>query len=318
MTNRVYLFRGDEKFLTNTKIQKLIRDSKVDEFNITTYDCAETNLEQAIFDVCTAPFLSDRKIVIIKNPTFLESDKTNHNVNLLIQYLDHPLEDSLLIINATGMKVNEKAKATSALLNKATVITTNGISEVEFSGWLQRECETQGKVRIENAAISLFYKTIGINLEEAKNEVDKIITYVGEGGVITEEVAKKLLCKGSQNDIYSLTNAIFDKDKAKVLKLYEELTRYEKDVTVFINLITKSFKDILIVKILDKEGLNQNSIANKMHLNPNRVYYMLKNASNYSLEEIEDNVSKLANLDLKIKSGQIDKKIGFEQYLLGL
>ena len=55
-----------------------------------------------------------------------------------------------------------------------------------------------------------------------------------------------------------------------------------------------------------------------MHLNPNRVYYMLKNASNYSLKEIEDNVSKLANLDLAIKSGAIDKKIGFEQYLLGL
>ena len=164
MTNRVYLFRGDEKYLTNTKIQKLIKDSKVDEFNITTYDCQETNLEQAIFDVCTAPFMSDRKIVIIKNPTFLESDKTNHNVNLLIEYLKHPLQDSLLIINATRVTVNEKAKATSALLKDATVITTNGISEVEFSGWLQRECETQGNVRIEKAAISLFYKTIGINL----------------------------------------------------------------------------------------------------------------------------------------------------------
>mgnify|MGYP002624501799 FL=1 len=249
---------------------------------------------------------------------FLENDKTNHNVNLLIQYLEHPLEDSLLLINASGMKINEKTKAYQALAKKATIINTDGMSEVEFSGWLQRECETQGNVRIEPAALNLFYKTIGINLDLAKNEVDKIITYVGENGVITESIARKLLCKGGQNDIYSLSNAIFDKDKTKVIQIYQELTRYEKDVTVLINLITKSFKDILLVKILDEEGLNQNRIASKMHLNPNRVYYMLKNASNYTLKEIESNVSKLATLDLKIKSGQIDKKVGFEQYLLGI
>lgn len=318
MLEQVYLFRGEEKYLTNTKIQMIIKNSKVDELNLSTYDCAEVNLESAIFDALTEPFLSKIKVVLIKNPTFLESDKTNHNVNLLISYLDNPNENTVLIINAAGMKISESTKAMKALTKKSKVINTNGISEVEFTGWLQRECETQGNVKMDKASANLFYKTLGVDLEAAKTEVDKMITYVGPGGEINESITKSLLCKTSQNDIYNLTNAIFDKNKDEIMKIYFELTKYEKDPTVLINLITRSFKDTYLVKLYDKNGLNQNQIASKMKMSSGRIYYMLKNAKNYELGEIKANIKKLARLDLKIKTGQVDKTIGFEEFLLSI
>lgn len=318
MSKYVYLFRGEEKYLTNIKIQKIITDSKVDELNISTYDCQEVNLENAILDALTEPFLSKTKVVIIKNPVFLENDKTNHNVNILVNYLENPNEDTILIINASGMKINEHTQAMKALLKQATVVNTNTMSVEEFTGWLQRECETQGDVKMDRASANLFYKTMGVDLTAAKSEVDKMITYVGPNGVIDEEVAKMLLCKTSQNDIYDLTNAIFDRDKDLAMSLYFELTKYEKDPTVLINLITRSFKDTLLVKLYDIKGLNQNSIASKMKMSSGRIYYMLKNAKNYNLEDIESNIKKLANLDLKIKTGAIDKKIGFEEFLLSI
>ena len=66
------------------------------------------------------------------------------------------------------------------------------------------------------------------------------------------------------------------------------------------------------------KGLNQNTIASKMKMSSGRIYYILKNAKNYDLEDIESNIQKLANLDLKIKTGAIDKRIGFEEFLLSI
>lgn len=319
MANNIYYFKGDEKYLTNAKIKRLIKDSKVDELNITSYDCGEVNVEKAVFDALTPAFLGDKKIVIIKNPLFLESEKSSniHNVKLLIQYLEKPQDETLLIINGSGIKINEKLEVVKALNKYANCINTNGISEVEFSGWLQRECELQG-VNIEKNAIALFYKSSGNDLEQTQNEISKVINYVGKNGLITESVARELISKNSQNDIFTLTNAICEQNKKKAYEVYLELTRYEKDVSVLINMISKTLRDNLLVKVLVKEGYEQAQVASKMKVSPNRAYYMIKNANMFSFEIIKRYINSMATLDLKIKSGAVDKKIALEEFFLTL
>lgn len=319
MAGNVYFFKGDEKYLTNSKIQRLIKESKADELNITSYDCSEVNVEKAVFDALTPAFLGDKKVVIIKNPLFIETEKASnsHNIKLLIQYLENPMEDTYLIINGAGLKINEKLDVVKALNKSSHIINTNGISEVEFAGWLQRECEIQG-VRIEKNAISLFYKSSGNDLELTQNEIDKVINYIGKNGLITETITRELISKNSQNDIYLLTNALCEQNKKKAFEVYLELTRYEKDVTVLINLITKTLKDNLLVKMLVEEGYEQTQVASKMKVSPNRAYYMIKNANLFSIEVIKKYINAIAKLDYNIKSGKVDKRIGFEEFLLNL
>ncbi len=319
MANNIYFYKGDEKFLTSSKIQRLIKETKADELNITSYDCSEVNVEKAIFDALTPAFLGNKKVVIIKNPVFIESEKasSSHNIKLLIQYLEKPWEETVLIINGSGLKINEKLEVVKALNKYANIITTNGISEVEFSGWLQRECELQG-VKIEKNAIALFYKSSGNDLEQTQNEISKVINYVGKNGLITEAITKELISKNSQNDIFTLTNALCEQNKKKVFEVYLELTRYEKDVSVLINMISKTLRDNLLVKMLVKEGYEQAQVASKMKVSPNRAYYMIKNANMFSVDVIKKYINNIALLDYNIKSGKVDKRIGFEEFLLNL
>lgn len=319
MASNIYFYKGDEKYLTNSKIDRLIKETKADELNITSYDCSEVNVEKAIFDALTPPFLGDKKVVIIRNPLFLETEKagSGHNLMILKQYLQKPMEDTILIINASGLKVNDKLEIVSEIEKVATIQNTNGISEVEFTGWLKRECEIE-KVQIDQRAVSLYYKACGNDLEMAKNEIDKAINYVGKNGLITEVIAGTLIGQNGLTDVFSLTNAIVEQNKTKAFAVYEELTRYEKDVSSLIGLITKTLKDNLLVKLWVDEGLDQNQVALKMKVSPNRAYYMIKNAKEFTTDGIKKYISSLALLDYKIKSGQIDKKIGFEEFLLSL
>ena len=136
--------------------------------------------------------------------------------------------------------------------------------------------------------------------------------------MITETITRELISKNSQNDIFALTNALCEQNKKKAFEVYLELTRYEKDVTVLINMISKTLRDNLLVKMLVKEGFEQAQVASKMKVSPNRAYYMIKNANMFSSDVIKKYINNIALLDYNIKSGKVDKRIGFEEFLLNL
>lgn len=312
----VYLYKGTEPFLINTKIDMLVKESKANEFNISIYDCSEVDLSLAIQDAASLPFLSDSKVVIIKNPTFLTNDKS-HNVSSLIKYIDNPMERTYLIINACGIKINEKLEIVKLLNKKAIVNETKEIEEVEFKGWIKRQCDI-ADVRIDEEAIKSFYIGVGKDLVNAKNELDKMISYVGYNGLITKEIVNALTSRGIQNNVFELSSAILSGNKNLIYKTYQKLVSNGVDIYTLINLTTKLMKDNLTVNLLLEKGLKQGEIAAQMGINPNRAYYLIKDAKKLDLESIKKYIVKLAELDYNIKSGHVDPKKGFEVFLFSL
>lgn len=315
----VFLYKGNEAYLINNKIDMLIKESKANEFNISSYDCSEVNLGLAIQDAMTLPFLGESKVVIIKNPVFLTNEKQliSHDINSLINYINNPLDQTYLIINAVGLRLSEKLEVVKLLNKKAVVNETKEIDEVEFKGWIKRQCDI-AFVKINEDAVKAFYIAVGKDLINAKNELDKMILYVGHGGTITNEVVSKLTSRGLQANIYSLTDAILKKNKENIISVYNNLISYGIDIYVLINLTTKAMKENLVVNLLLQEGATQADIAAKMGVSPNRAYYLLKDARELDVENIKEYVIKLSELDYNIKSGQVDPKMGFEYFLFGL
>ena len=315
----VFLYKGNEAYLINNKIDMLIKESKANEFNISSYDCSEVNLGLAIQDAMTLPFLGETKVVIIKNPVFLTNEKQliSHDINSLINYINNPLDQTYLIINAVGLRLSEKLEVVKLLNKKAVVNETKEIDEVEFKGWIKRQCDI-AFVKINEEAVKAFYIAVGKDLINAKNELDKMILYVGHGGTITNEVVSKLTSRGLQANIYSLTDAILKKNKENIISVYNNLISYGIDIYVLINLTTKAMKDNLVVNLLLQEGATQADIASKMGVSPNRAYYLVKDARELDVENIKEYVIKLSELDYNIKSGQVDPKMGFEYFLFGL
>ncbi len=312
----VYLYKGSEPYLINTKIDMLVKESKANEFNISTYDCSEVDLSLAVQDAASLPFLSDSKVVIIKNPTFLTNDKS-HNVSSLIKYIEYPMERTYLIINACGIKINEKLEIVKLLNKKAVVNETKEIEEVEFKGWIKRQCDIND-VRIEEEAIKSFYIGVGKDLVNAKNELEKMISYVGFNGLITKEIVLALTSRGLQNNVFELSSAILSGNNNLIYKTYQKLITNGVDIYTLINLTSKLMKDNLTVNLLLEQGLKQNEIASKMNISPNRAYYLIKDAKKLDLENIKKYIIKLAELDYKIKSGLIEPKKGFEVFLFSI
>ena len=75
--------------------------------------------------------------------------------------------------------------------------------------------------------------------------------------------------------------------------------------------------EILHTKLLLKQGKDKADIANYFNATSGRTYYMMKNAKSVRMDIVESQLEKLEDIDYKIKTGQIDKKIGLELFILG-
>ena len=64
------------------------------------------------------------------------------------------------------------------------------------------------------------------------------------------------------------------------------------------------------------QGLNQKSLAETLGISSGRAYHVMKEAKLQSRADLESLIHGLAKLDVDIKSGVKDEKLGFELLLL--
>lgn len=312
----IYLFTGDEKLIIKNKITYLIQEVNASEHNISTYDLEEIELSNAIQDAQTAPFLSEYKVIILRNPLFLTNEKTaiEHNVDMFMQYLKNPLETTILVIDACGIKISEKKAVTKELKKYADVRNTVSLSDVEMRGWLTRMLSKE-RITIDESAIQAFFNTVGNNLEIAKHEADKLIHYVGEGNKVTTQIVHSVCTKELEKDVYSLSNYILDEEKEKAIQRYHRLVKDGNDSFYLLSLISKAVREIYIGKLMLEANYNQDAVSKVLGVSPGKAYYVLKNAKKMNLSKIEKFIHHIGELDYKIKSGQVDIQTGLELFL---
>ncbi len=315
----LYLFLGTEELIIKNKIDNIIKSFNYGEFNITYYNLEEVNVSEVIQDALTQPFLSPYKVIVMKKPIFLTNAKVEikHNTKMFMDYLNLPLESTVLIIDATGLSLDDKKEYVSKLLKVSSVSETKDLTPVEQEGWLKRQFAVEG-IEIKDEAVKLFLNRIGKNLINAKNEVDKLLNYIKPNKTVTYKDVLEVVTKEVETEVFALTNAIIDKNKEKTLSIYHDLIKSGKDVMQLLGLVTRSMSDIMVVGSMLKVGYKQNDVASALKVSSGRAYYLVKNAKSFSIDNIEENIIKLSNLDYKIKSGQIEALSGLEMFIFGL
>lgn len=312
----IYLFYGNEELMIKNKIDKLVSSITDNQYNINVYDMQINNVSMAVQDLLTPPFLADNKVVIIKNPLFLTKSKSEieHKTEMLMNYLDNSEETSYLIIDASGLKIDESNAIFKKLKQKGEVSETKELSQIEMKGWLKRRFAINNK-EISDEAVTLFFDRIGWNLLTANNEFEKVLNYIGSRNQIIVNDIEKVVTKELETDVFKLTNALQNNNKKEIIFLYQDLIKSGNDPVKLLGLVSKTIKDTYNVNLMLEKGYKQIDIANTLGVSTGRAYYIIKSARSFKNNILEQLLLKLHDLDFKIKTGKIDKNTGFEMFL---
>ncbi|MBB6445963.1 DNA polymerase III subunit delta [Bacillus benzoevorans] len=320
----LYLLYGKETFLINETKQLLTQQVLKEEdaeFNLSSYDLNETPIETALEDAETLPFLGEKKLLFLHHPFFLTAEKTKekveHNLSRLEAYLKEPAPYTVMVFIAPYEKLDERKKLTKELKKKAAVFEAKKLNEAELKNWIRSRAEFNG-VAIEPAAVDLMLTLAGTNLFMLTSEVDKLALYTGRGLTIDAQTVEKLVSRSLEQNIFALVDKIVGRKIDEALRIYYDLLKLNEEPIKILSVITGQFRLIYQVKELSRRGYGQQQIAGYLKVHPFRIKLAAGQAQKFSDTELTHIMKELAEADLKMKTGQMNKELLIELFLLKL
>ena len=312
-----YLLIGNEIYGQNQRKKQLIEQyvSIDDQMNLTYYnEDANNDIRQLIIQCQTYPFLSDYRVIVYENPSFIFDSKLldAKQQQALVDYLSNPVETTVLI-----MVINKTVNSNSLIYKKISkyfkIEKFDKLSQNDFEKLVRDDLKTNS-VNISKDALDLLLSRLDNDVEKYKNELNKLLTY---GTKLDYQDIDYLINQPIENDIFKLTNAINQNDLAASLKVYRDLlTNNKNDVLSIIGLLASQYRSMSQVKLLSQLGYNNAQIAAKLNVSAGSVYYKLRDSLNLSARELMNKLNQLAILDESIKSGLTEPVSGLELFII--
>lgn len=308
----IYLLYGTEDYLIEKEIKKLKKDLNIDDLDVNTYSMNQDKLEIIIDDFQTYNLFSPTKTVIVEDSYLFTAKKPviDQNSQLLEEYIMDPNPGTICIFTIKEPKLDERKKIVKKIKEKGKVIDLNNVNINQVVK------DMFENYKVSNELITLIIERVGTNLEILNQEINKIKIYKDNDLEITREDIINLTSQNVESDMFALINYIVNKDKKNAIKVYHELIKNNEEPIVMIISLANKLRMIYQTKQFFKKGYSENDIATILKVKPGYLYYMRDSIKKYDTNTIIDLLEKLAQLDYKIKTSQIDRYLGFELFIL--
>ncbi|MDA7026876.1 DNA polymerase III subunit delta [Bacillus sp. CLL-7-23] len=320
----VYCLYGKETFLlqeTVHRIRQAVVDEETKDFNLSVFDLEEDSLELAVEDAETFPFMGERRLVIVKNPSFLTAEKKKekheHNLEVLEAYITQPAPYSVFVLLAPYEKLDERKKLTKLLKKHAYMVEAKELNGKETADFIKSLAKSEGK-QIETEAAEELVILCNASLSAIDQEIKKLSTYIGERELIALDDVKKLVARGLEQNIFELINRIVNRNRTEALQIFYDLLKQNEEPIKMMALIVNQFRLILQTKYFSQQGYGQKQIASNLKVHPFRIKLAIDQAKLFSEEELKNIIEQLAVMDYEMKTGKKDKQLLLELFLLKL
>ena len=306
-----YILYGLDKSLIKNELNKIIK--KINITDIITYDLDNSNIIDIIDDASTISMFSTKKIIVVENSIFLCANKTIENIEILEKYLKNYNSDTYVIFTVNNENIDSRKKIVKIIKEIGEIQELNDIDDKYLNNYINTYLK-ENDYKIED--INYFLKKTGKNLNNIKNELDKLLIYKMNDKTITNKDIDKILVRVLESEIFVLTDAIIARDIPKSLDLLKEFLNNNYEEMQIIMLLASQFRFLFQVKRLLNKNKSENEIAKILEVNPYRVKFTKKKLYNYSEKLLFSYIKKLAKIDHDIKLGIMDKKLALELFII--
>ena len=307
----IYLLYGTLEALITDYINKIITKHKINDLNISKYNIND-NLTDIIEDANTLSLFDDKKLIVINNNALFVGKKSVDTI-ALEKYIINSNPNTILIFVVSEEKLDTRRKLYKTIKEKGEVFEFNKLPNINtyvkdlFSGYT-----------ITNDSINLLIKRVGNDLNRLKQEIEKIKIYKINDKLITDSDIIDCTVEKIDINIFNFIDNIIRKNKSETIKTYKELLKIGEEPIKIIVLLANQFRLMYQSKLLTSKGYSEDDIASLLHVKRYPVHLAIQKSYHYNKEVLIDNLEQLADLDIKIKSGEIDKNLALELFLLRL
>jgi len=317
------LIYGTELYLIDKSV-KLARSKYInkdyEDMNYTDFDKIEDDFNTFYESVTTFPFISDKKLCVVKESDFLTSTSSlnKKEEDKVLDLIEKNYDTCILVFLIRGGKPDARKKIVKKLKEKNAVFEIGKLSESDLTKYIADNFKKYDIAinladadYIANSSGYLEYES-SASLYEVNNEIDKLVSYCMNSKKVKRDDIDNLMIISVESNIFKLVDYICEGKKEKAFDILEEMLLNNTPEQYIIHMITRQYRMLYQYILLYNKGYNMESIMDKMKIKKFIAMKLSNLSKNLTLKKIEMYMDKFLDIDKKIKIGEIDKKIGLE------
>ncbi len=334
----IYLFYGEDDFSLRRKVDiwKTEFAKKYSPQAISFFDgteMGETDLIRALQDNFAPSLFSTKKLIIIRDGLPKKADQEKL-VEFLLNLPSTVPKDYIVVFWQTS-KPDGRLKFTKEFKNQVTVQEFELPHGPALNSWIKAMAKNINVTITDQAAETLavylgrdlyeekkaggrvIERKEAYNLWEVYSELSKLASHSSN---IEPDAIEALVKPKVSDSVFKLSDNLASGNRKMA---FESLNNYlssasgdEKSAFIkVIGLLAEQFRSILLVSLLQTQGMDNSGIAEKLGWSTGRVFMVSKHTKNFSESQIKRFLANLLNIDRKIKSSDANPRLLMDQFL---
>ncbi|HYK77928.1 MAG TPA: DNA polymerase III subunit delta [Daejeonella sp.] len=303
----LYLLHGEEPYyidLISDYIEKNVLTDAEKGFNQTILYGKDTDVQSILNAAKRFPMMSEFQVIVVKEAQDLkwskEGDDDKKATDGLLNYLENPLQSTILVFCYKYGKFDKRKKTYKAFEKKGLVFESAEIYESKVPAWIEDFVRDRA-YRIHARAAALLAEYLGNDLSKVANELEKLMLNLAPGGEITAELVQDNIGISKEYNVFELQNAIARRDAFKVNQIINYFAANPKSnpLPMVLGALNTYFTKVL--KFHYAKDRSQQGLARELGVSPFFVKDYELAGKNYDKLKTFHVISYLRQCDIRSK-----------------
>jgi DNA polymerase III delta subunit len=326
-----YFFHGEETFLAYQFINELksaLLSDEVQEYNVERFNLDEKSWAEVIDLARTIPFfLSPWRIIVVEVSTGKKESLSSQEQRILEDYFTSLSSRTVMVIIFSGKirKTSSLFKYFSSLPSTIVLIKElRPLKERALYAWMGKKFLSKGKTA-DPEAMRRLEELVGNDLRRISNEMEKLMTYVGEKSVIELDDVNQISGWVKTFFEWEISDSLARADFGQCLIVLNNLFKEGIKPEYILGSVVRFFRDILQAKLLVKEkDVDKKAIFKELrpqihekfgNFYTTKLKEFFSLVERFSMKDLNYVLTELEKVDLKIKTSGLNPKTLLESFL---
>ncbi|MDR1663209.1 MAG: DNA polymerase III subunit delta [Endomicrobium sp.] len=315
----VYLFAGEDVYLVDLCFNKIERLLAVNDLNREIFYAFDSTSEDILNAVFTVPFLSDKRLIIVKDVNKMRA----RDAEYITKYLSNTLDTSSLVLlysdNYKKETIAKRKELVNACISSKNCVAVNcgKQHEGEAKDFIKFILTDKGK-NASYDTISRIVEENGTDLLNISNEIEKLSLYIGKNKKeITENDLEKVGGYTKEVNIYTLSSNIESKNLKQAIFVLEKLLNDKEEHVIVLSAISFSIRKMLNAKsMLEEQNMPISEVTSALRIHSFSAGIFFSNLKKHNAKNLRESLKIVLQADTAIKTGSNDAVLALEKVIL--
>jgi DNA polymerase-3 subunit delta len=310
------LLYGTDEFAISRRIADIAAKTDKDGMNTSRFEARLTNDEELNNAVNSMPFLSDKRLVILANPS--QKYGAGEPRKRFLEFLGKIPPTTFLVIHEIIEKEPEKhwlvkwaaksgdAKAEAHMLPKPR----------DMTGWIVNEMKAQGG-KISPAAAARLAELVGADTRQAAQEIAKVLAYVNWARTVEVQDVEAVCVSTAEVDIFAFVDSLAAGNGQQSQSMLRKMLEVQDAFAIF-PMIIRQFRLLIQTReIIEQHGMVPDVIE-ALHVHPFVAGKVFAQAGRFTMKTLEAIYRRLLKMDEAAKTSAMPLDTALEMFVVEL